>query len=434
MSADLTGVSVLVAGAGLAGLCAARDLARWGADVTVDRGARPRRRAGAHRSRRLRRLAARRGRRRHDRRGSARDSRSSPTSSACRWSRILKNGFGYVRPRPGRQASRIVSRSVARGWERLAEALSELCAAVPARRAALGHADRQRARAADRSRSGSTTSQADDELRATATGLRGFFLADPEELSLLGARRSVRQRRRRAARGEMYRIEGRQRSAGDATGRRPGRSCAARHRARRRVAARPRRARERQERAARSSQMSVRLPGVRAAGDAAAPHSDHAGAAGAAARSDRAAALRARHQDAAAVRAAVLARAGAAAGVRLAAALRRRLGRQRRTARPSRASSSLLAGGSASDATADIVAQRRRRAALARSLDWLGSRDRADVVGWRQFRWEADPWSRGGYAVFDRDLRSRRSAAGWRSRAAGCSSPASTPASRGRAT
>src|SRR5438874_2591374 len=35
MSTDLSGVSVLVAGAGLAGLCAARDLAAWGATVTV---------------------------------------------------------------------------------------------------------------------------------------------------------------------------------------------------------------------------------------------------------------------------------------------------------------------------------------------------------------------------------------------------------------
>src|SRR4051794_14367917 len=32
---DLAGVSVVVAGAGLAGLCAARDLAAWGANVTV---------------------------------------------------------------------------------------------------------------------------------------------------------------------------------------------------------------------------------------------------------------------------------------------------------------------------------------------------------------------------------------------------------------
>ncbi len=23
------------------------------------------------------------------------------------------------------------------------------------------------------------------------------------------------------------------------------------------------------------------------------------------------------------------------------------------------------------------------------------------MTGWRQFRWEADPWARGGYAVFD---------------------------------
>jgi monoamine oxidase len=37
---------------------------------------------------------------------------------------------------------------------------------------------------------------------------------------------------------------------------------------------------------------------------------------------------------------------------------------------------------------------------LAHSLDWLGAAG-ADLVGWRQHRWEADPLSRGGYAVFD---------------------------------
>jgi monoamine oxidase len=37
---------------------------------------------------------------------------------------------------------------------------------------------------------------------------------------------------------------------------------------------------------------------------------------------------------------------------------------------------------------------------LSRSLEWLGSRD-AHLAVWRQFRWEADPWSRGGYAAFD---------------------------------
>lgn len=60
---------------------------------------------------------------------------------------------------------------------------------------------------------------------------------------------------------------------------------------------------------------------------------------------------------------------------------------------------SLLAGGSASDATAAII-DREGVNGLVRALSWLGS-DRATLLAWRQARWESDPWSRGGYAVFD---------------------------------
>src|SRR5207244_2597348 len=58
----------------------------------------------------------------------------------------------------------------------------------------------------------------------------------------------------------------------------------------------------------------------------------------------------------------------------------------------------LLAGGSASDATQAIVA-RDGIAGLAGSFDWLGPP--AQLIGSRQVVWEADPWSRGGYAFFD---------------------------------
>ena len=60
---------------------------------------------------------------------------------------------------------------------------------------------------------------------------------------------------------------------------------------------------------------------------------------------------------------------------------------------------SLLAGGSASDETAALI-ERDGVSGLIRSLDWLGS-SKAELLGWRQARWESDPWSRGGYAVFD---------------------------------
>jgi monoamine oxidase len=59
----------------------------------------------------------------------------------------------------------------------------------------------------------------------------------------------------------------------------------------------------------------------------------------------------------------------------------------------------LLAGGSASDATHAIV-EHEGIQGLVRALDWLGS-SKAELVGWQQVRWESDPWSRGGYAVFD---------------------------------
>jgi monoamine oxidase len=60
---------------------------------------------------------------------------------------------------------------------------------------------------------------------------------------------------------------------------------------------------------------------------------------------------------------------------------------------------SLMAGASASDAVAAIGAM-EGPGALARSLDWLGSKG-ADLVAWRQIVWESDPFARGGYAFFD---------------------------------
>jgi monoamine oxidase len=60
---------------------------------------------------------------------------------------------------------------------------------------------------------------------------------------------------------------------------------------------------------------------------------------------------------------------------------------------------SLMAGGSASDATRDILAREGIKG-LVRSLDWLGVQQE-DIVSWRQVIWESEIWSRGGYAFFD---------------------------------
>ena len=60
---------------------------------------------------------------------------------------------------------------------------------------------------------------------------------------------------------------------------------------------------------------------------------------------------------------------------------------------------SLLAGGSASNATEALVA-RGGTGALLEELAWLGLED-ARLLAWRGVRWEDDRWARGGYAYFD---------------------------------
>src|SRR5262249_18723526 len=60
---------------------------------------------------------------------------------------------------------------------------------------------------------------------------------------------------------------------------------------------------------------------------------------------------------------------------------------------------SLLAGGSASEAT-QAIAARDGMPGLAGALEWLGSSS-AQLLAGRQVVWETDPWSRGGYAYFD---------------------------------
>jgi monoamine oxidase len=59
----------------------------------------------------------------------------------------------------------------------------------------------------------------------------------------------------------------------------------------------------------------------------------------------------------------------------------------------------LLAGGGASRQTQDIVSHEGVQG-LVKQLDWLGWKD-ATLLASKQMSWEAEPWSRGGYAVFD---------------------------------
>ena len=180
--APLTGTSAFVAGAGLAGLSAAYDLLSLGADVTV---ADARDRVGG----RVWTIRDGFADRQHAEAGgdmiddAHAEIRALARELGLQTTRILRAGFGYVRAdQQGR--ARIMPRSALRGWDRLAEMLegtmrpyhlaeqrwdSPITAAIAKRSVASWLDD----------------VKADSELRTTATGLRGFFLADPEELSLL---------------------------------------------------------------------------------------------------------------------------------------------------------------------------------------------------------------------------------------------------------
>src|SRR5215510_5334663 len=124
MAADLNGVSVLVAGGGLAGLCAARDLTAWGAKVSVIE-------ARDHVGGRVH--TARQGFVESQHAEAGGDMIDEDQSEILQLAKdlrlplvhILKGGFAMARPRPD-GAVRVVDRSFARGWDRMANALAEL--------------------------------------------------------------------------------------------------------------------------------------------------------------------------------------------------------------------------------------------------------------------------------------------------------------------
>src|SRR6267154_4437959 len=120
----LSGVSVLVAGAGLAGLAAARDLVALGATVTVVDN---RDRVGG------RVLTIRNGFAENQHAEAGGDMidedheavRDLATELGLSLTQILRGGFGYVRA-DATGKPRIVARSAMRGWDRLARALGDL--------------------------------------------------------------------------------------------------------------------------------------------------------------------------------------------------------------------------------------------------------------------------------------------------------------------
>jgi monoamine oxidase len=383
----------VVAGAGLAGLAAARDLIALGAQVTVVDA---RDRVGG------RVLTVRDGFKERQHAEAGGDMIDEGQREICELSGelglklapILRSGFGYVRQN-GVDRPRIVQRNVARGWGLLAERLQPLIriyrlaeqrwdspiAASLARRSVMHWLDE---------------TNAEEELRSVAIGLRGFFLADPEELSLIAlvdqfaADDDVGP-------GRMYRIEG----GND----RLATALAAPLRTRLQLKA------EVVAVSHRGQGVRVSVRNGRALSQMSCDYLAMTLPASVLRRIPFTPSLPAQQHDA-------LARLKYGRATKTLLQFSRRFwrlpGRPRAFGSPLSFGAlwegneeqrgaggilSLLAGGAASDATRAIVA-REGPGGLVRALEWLGSKH-ADLVAWRQVVWEDDPFARGGYAFFD---------------------------------
>jgi monoamine oxidase len=391
---SLEGVSVLVAGAGLAGLAAAHDLAATGASVTVIDA---RDRVGG----RVWTVHDGFADAQHAEAGGdlideeQHEIRALAEELGLPLRRILRAGFGYARlDQSGRP--RIVRRTADLGWGRLAETLRDLT-----RRYCLAEQRWDSPIASELARRSVAKwlddIQADDELRATATGLRGFFLADPEELALIALVDQFAEMEGAPPAGTMYRIEG-------GNDRLPS-GLAARLDDRLRlkteliaVSHRGRHVRASVKHGRSVSQITadylvVALPATILRRIPITPS------------------LPAQQHDA-------IARLKYGRATKSLLQFSRRFWRV--PGQPRAFASSLpfgavwdgneeqggrtgilalLAGGGASDQTQAMVAKDGARR-LADELDWLGSR-RGELVASKQIVWESDSWARGGYAYFD---------------------------------
>jgi monoamine oxidase len=389
----LRGVSVLVAGAGLAGLAAAHDLRAAGADVTVIEA---RDRIGG------RVWTIRDGftDKQHAEAGgdlideAQHEIRHLSAELGLTLTKILRGGFSYVRPDASGQAQ-IAGRRSSRGWDRLAQALQPWT-----RRYRLAEQRWDSPITADIAKQSVAhwldDIGADEELRTTAVGLRGFFLADPEELSLIAL---VDQFAATDAPmpSAIYRIEGGNDRLAAALAAPLGESLrlntelvAVSHRGR------SVRASVRNGRAVSTITADYLLVTLPAAVLRRIPITP---------------ALPAQQHDA-------IARLKYGHATKTLLQFSRRFwrmpGRARAFGSPltfgavwdgneeqrGRAGIlTLLAGGGASDATQTLVA-RSGMPGLVHELDWLGTAH-AELTASRQVIWESDPWARGGYAFFD---------------------------------
>jgi monoamine oxidase len=306
--------------------------------------------------------------------------------------RVLRGGFGFARS-DGSGRTRIVQRFVTGGWDHLAHRLGHLIrpyllaerrwdspiAAMLARRSVARWLDDE---------------QASAELRETAVGMRGFFLADPEELSILPM---IDQFSEDPGIWKAYRIEG----GND----RLSAALAADLGERVKLGA------EVIAVSQRGKNVRISVKSARVVSQATADYVVFAVPATLLRRIPITPALPARQHEA-------IAKLRYGRGTKTLLQFSRRfwraVGRRRAfgSALPfgavwdgteeqtGRAGIlSLHAGGSASDATRAITAA-EGVAGLAARLDWLGSKNAQLIVG-HQTTWESDVWARGGYAFFD---------------------------------
>ena len=389
---ELDGVSVIVAGAGLAGLAAAYDLMKAGARVALIEA---RDRVGGRVHTIWNGFAegqhAEAGADLID--GSQHEIRLLAEELGLKLTGILRTGWAYVRP-DAQGRPHIVRRRVTRGWDRLSEVLSKLIEAYR-----LGERRWDSPIAADLARRSVAQwmdeISADDELRATTLGLRGFFLADPDDLSLLALVDQFASEE--PAIGRVYRVLGGNDRIATALAMRLGdrlqlstELVAVSHRGR---GVRASVKHGRQLSTLQGDYLIFALPTTLLRRIPIAP------------------ALPAQQHDA-------IARLKYGRTTKTLLQFSKRFWRI--PSRPRAFGSplpfgavwdgneeqrgragilSLMAGGSASDRTQAMVAK-EGVGALARSLEWLGAR-RAEVIGCHQTAWEADPWARGGYAYFD---------------------------------